>query len=83
MSATVGATYRYAHELGLAEQHADELSAEMTELDMHPGTEVVVHDVDGERGGLVIVEWADRSNNPRLTSIDPALFAEWFEEVPA
>ena len=82
MSATVGGTYRYVHELGLAEQHVDQLSAEMTELDMHPGTEVAVHDVDDERG-RVIVEWSDRGGNPRMTSIEPDRFAEWFEEVPA
>lgn len=73
----VGCRYQYSHTIGLAEHHASgALSAEMAELDLHPGTEVTVHDVDVERGGLVLVEWADRGGNPRITSVDPELF-EW------
>lgn len=76
----VDSRYRYAHTVGLGAHHA-ELSAEMTELDMAPGTEVIVHDVDQERGGLVLLEWVDRPGNPRMTSVDPQLFGQLFEAV--
>lgn len=81
-SPAAGSRYRYSNTLGLAEHHASgALTAEMTELDMRPGTEVTVTDVDDERGGLVLVEWADRSSNPRITSVDPELFEWAFEPI--
>lgn len=79
-----GGRFRYMNTTGLAEHYASgALNAEMTELDLHPDTEVTVTGVDDERGGLVLVEWTDRSGNPRMTSIEPDHFGEWFEEVPA
>ena len=68
--------YTYQHTVGLAAHHA-ELSAEMAALDLAPDTPVTVVGHDAERD-LVIVEWQDSSGNPRTTSVDPLLFAEYF-----
>jgi hypothetical protein len=69
--------YVYRATAGLAAQHVDGLPAEMHELDLHPGTSVTVVGHDDDRG-LVLVEWTDRSGNPRITSVDPAMLAEHF-----
>jgi hypothetical protein len=74
-------TYRYRADTGLAATLVDrQLPAEMAELDLHPGTEVTVHGYDDDRD-LVLVEWSDRSGNPRITSVEPATFAANFEKV--
>lgn len=72
-------TFRYAAAAGLAAQYVGDLSAEMRDLDMPPGTVVTVVGHDDERD-LVLVEWTDLSGNGRVTSIEPAVFAENFTE---
>lgn len=80
----VGDIYRHAAEQGLAARArvadvgvSDELSSEMTELDLQPGTEVTVAGYDDQRG-LVLVEWTDAQGNPRITSVTPDDFAANF-----
>jgi hypothetical protein len=87
----VGATYRYRHELGLGDAASgpDVDLAQvpvtpgvpdgpaMSELDMQPGTTVVVCGHDEDRD-LVLVEWTDMQGNPRTTSVEQAAFAEHF-----
>lgn len=73
-----GARFTYDAPDGLGAQAAGGgLSGEMTELDLHPGTEVKVAGYDDERD-LVLVEWTDRAGNPRITSVEPAHFADYF-----
>jgi hypothetical protein len=86
----VGSRYRYNHTEGLGQQHTDQdLSTvehpstpglTMADLDLEPGTVVVVDEHDQERD-LVLVGWVDRAGNPRVTSIDPAVFADHFERI--
>jgi hypothetical protein len=74
----IGVAYRYVAESGLAARHVDgELSAEMHALDLHPDTVVAVAGWDDDRG-LVLVEWTDAHGTPRVTSVEPAVFAEHF-----
>jgi hypothetical protein len=82
----IGARYRYAASTGLAAQAriadpdvGDELASEMQELDMHPDTVVTVRDYDLVRD-LIVVEWADRSGNPRMTSIEADQFDDQFTQ---
>jgi hypothetical protein len=77
----VGARYRHDSQQGLAQRLVgDALSPDMRALDMPPGAEVTVLDHDADRD-LVLVEWIDTHGNPRVTSIEPAVFAEHFTEV--
>lgn len=79
--ATVGAAYTYTADVGLGRMHADrDLHPDHASLDLQPGTEVTVAGHDEERG-LVLVEWADTSGNPRITSVDPDLFGRHFEQA--
>jgi len=48
------------------------LTAEMTELDLKPGTPVTVHEIDPE--GWVIVDWVDDVSIGRLTAVEPVEF---------
>jgi hypothetical protein len=78
----IGQKYVYKHNegKGLGAHHADgELSSEMAELDMKPGTEVVVV-AENDKGEL-IVAWPDinRPDFPRHTSITADFFGEHFE----
>jgi aminoglycoside N3'-acetyltransferase len=50
-----------------------DLTAEMTELDLKPGTVVTVHSLDAE-SAWPIVGWTDDVGIDRLTSIEPAVF---------
>lgn len=79
-----GARYRHTAEKGLAARArvadpdvSDDLSAEMTDLDMHPDTTVTVAGYDDERD-LVLVDWTDLQGNLRTTSVELAQFAEHF-----
>jgi hypothetical protein len=77
----IGSRWTYTAETSLGQKHASgALPAEMVELDLHPGTTVAVAGHDHERG-LVLVEWTDRSGNPRTTSVEPATFADHFTEA--
>lgn len=81
---SVGAEYTYdpQHGSGFGRQHkGEELTAEMQELDLHPGTPVKIIDIDEESGGRVHVEWTDRKDLPRITSIDPQEFDDDFKKV--
>ncbi len=88
--AEVGHRYVYHGSAGLAEVLLGQpVTAEQRDLDMHPGTEVVVealvpakepgaHD-DSEDSA--VVSWRDRSNNPRQTSVGIGRFGELFESM--
>lgn len=66
-----GAKYSYDGEKGLGAQHAPrDLSSEMHDLDLHPGTEVKVCGYDDDRD-LVLVEWVDMQGTMRITSVEP------------
>lgn len=76
----VGSRHRFTADRGLAAQAriadpdvSDELPSEHADLDLTEGTTVVVSGFDEDRG-LLLVEWTDRSGNPRITSVEPATF---------
>lgn len=82
-----GDAYRHAADTGLGADARDAdadlvgaLPTEMAELDLHPGVEVTVEGYDDDRD-LVLVSWTDGAGNPRITSVEPADFAERFEKV--
>lgn len=73
----VGDIYTYEGPAGLAETLLGRpLTAEMTELDLHPGTKVTVREVEDD--DTVHVEWTDRSGNPRATGVPVDAFSEHF-----
>jgi hypothetical protein len=53
-----------------------ELTAEMTELDLKPGTEVTYMQDDDE--GWALVQWVDGVGIDRITAIDPDQFSSDF-----
>jgi hypothetical protein len=73
----VGDTYVMRHSQGLAGAVVENLDPFMSALDMAPDTEVKVSGFDKERD-LVLVEWVDRFDNPRITSIEPDVFKDRF-----
>ena len=78
---TVGSTYRYAADIGLGAAHADgDLHPDMHALDLPPDEEVTVAGHDDDRD-LVLLAWTDRAGTPRVTSVDPDLFADRFVNV--
>jgi hypothetical protein len=58
----------------------EELTAEMTALDLAPGTEVSYLE-DDQDSGWPLVEWVDSVNIDRITTIDPDIFRNDF--IPA
>jgi hypothetical protein len=58
----------------------EELTAEMTELDLKPGTEVsfLEYDVDS---GWPLVEWVDNVGIDRITTIEPDSFTNDFTSI--
>lgn len=73
--------FRYSHELGFGEAARGEaLDEDMALLDMPPGTEVQVIAYDDD-SGWPLVQWADRSGNARITTIDPEVFDSDFVKV--
>jgi hypothetical protein len=81
----LGDRYTFAGDVGLAAAAReadsnvdDHLTAEHAELDLTPGTAVTVCGYDDERD-LVLVEWTDVKETPRVTSIDPAMFELQFD----
>jgi hypothetical protein len=73
-----GSAYTYGGEQGLGATHSSrDLSSEMHDLDLHPGTAVKVHGYDDDRD-LVLIEWTDLAGNPRITSVEPERFAHDF-----
>jgi hypothetical protein len=82
-----GTAYVYSADAGLAARArvadpdlTDELPTEMAALDMAPGTEVTVDGYDKDRD-LVLVGWTDSAGTPRVTSVEPDVFAETFEKA--
>lgn len=76
MTAVPGNAYTYdpAHGMGFgASARGEDLTAEMTELDLKPGSTVTVLELDAE-SGWPIVQWTDDVGIGRLTTIDPAVF---------
>jgi hypothetical protein len=49
-----------------------ELTAEMTELDLKPGTEVTY--LQDDDAGWALVQWVDGKDLDRITAIEPAQF---------
>ena len=79
-NAEIGAMYVYNHTVGLgAEAKGDVLTAEMDELDMQPGTEVVVLAIDDE--GWPIANWTDSHGIDRNTAIETTTFGNYFDKV--
>ena len=66
-----------------ASHKGQELTAEMTALDLAPGTHVVVHDIieGGPNDQWPLLEWTDSVGTPRITSFDPDEFAGDFQPV--
>jgi len=72
-------TYDPGHGQGFGESHlGSPLTAEMTELDLKPGKNVTVIDINEEDGGRIHAEWVDDVNLDRITSFDPDEFAADF-----
>jgi len=66
--------YQPAHGAGYGEAAlGQELTAEMTELDLKPGTEVTFLEYDAD-SGWPLVQWVDGVGIDRITTIDPAVF---------
>lgn len=81
-----GDSYRHTADAGLGARARDAdgdlvgaLPTEMAQLDMPPGAVVTVTGVDDDRG-LVLLEWTDGNDTPRITSVDPEQFARDFEK---
>jgi hypothetical protein len=75
-----GDHYVYEHSKGLGhEARGDVLTAEMNELDMQPGTEVVVVVIDD--AGWPIVNWTDQKGLDRMTAIETTTFGTYFTKV--
>lgn len=75
-----GDKFVYAHPEGKGYGEASksdagfgELSAEMTELDLKDGQEVVFMDYDAD-SEWPVVEWVDGTGIDRITTIDPDIF---------
>jgi hypothetical protein len=74
-----GSRHVYQHMVGLGELHNPDISAEMADLDLKPGTPVKVVGHDEDRN-LVLLEWTDAQGNPRITSVEPDVFTAHFEK---
>jgi hypothetical protein len=73
--------FRYSHDVGFGEAARGEaLDDDMAELDMPPGTDVQVIAHDDE-SGWPLVQWADKTGNTRITTIDPDVFDRDFIKV--
>lgn len=73
--------YNPAHGLGYGHNaRGEELTAEMHELDLKPGTPAELLDID-EETGYVIVKWIDDIGIDRNTSVEPSQFDAEFEVV--
>jgi len=79
----LGDTYTYVHPdgLGFGEQSKGEpLTAEMAELDLKSGEEVVFLAED-EDSGSPIIEWTDAKGINRITTVDAIDFGLYFQEA--
>jgi hypothetical protein len=78
-----GDRYIYSHESGMgfgAAALGQPLTAEMTELDLKDGQEVIFLQNDDD-SAWPIIEWTDAVGINRITTIDPALFESSFHPV--
>lgn len=67
-------TYTHAEGKGFGEAaKGDVLTAEMAELDLKDGQEVIFLEYDAD-SDWPIVEWTDGTGIDRITTIDPVLF---------
>lgn len=79
----IGADYTYSpnHGNSFGKQHkGSELTAEMTELDLKPGTATTVLDIEADTG-RILVEWIDDKEIGRITSIDQQEFNTDFKKA--
>jgi hypothetical protein len=85
MAAEEGAQYTYepGHGKGFGENALGApLSAEMSELDLTPGTLVTVLELDkgeGETAGWPLVQWVDAKGLDRITTVEPSEFDADFQ----
>ena len=80
MPAEPGDKYNYSHPEGAGfgkNALGQDLSAEMTELDMADGTPVTVLELDAD-SGWPLVQWVDAKGIDRITTIEPELFDLYF-----
>jgi len=80
----VGERYIFqpADGVGHGESHkGSPLTAEMTALDLAPGTEVLVYEIE-EATGRPILDWTDSTGQDRMTSFDPDEFSGDFQPIP-
>jgi hypothetical protein len=76
----VGESYTYTHKQGQGYGQmaaGGTISAEMTEIDMTNGTVVIVEDMD-ESTGWPVVSWTDGVGIGRMTTVDLAIFEQYF-----
>lgn len=72
-NASPGDKFAYVHpeQKGYGEHHlGEQLTAEMTELDLVNGTEVTLLEYDADTG-WPLVQWTDLKGLPRITTINP------------
>lgn len=78
------ATHKYVHPEGLGFGHyhkGADLTAEMSELDLHDGTEVEHLGTTDDENDVELVAWVDQNGLDRITSIDREFFDTYFQEV--
>lgn len=76
MPAVPGGDYVFdpAHGKGFGESaRGTELADEMAELDLQPGADVTVLELDAD-SGWPIIQWTDSTGRSRLTTIEPEVF---------
>jgi hypothetical protein len=74
-------TYDPAHGTGLGHNAAgNPLTAEMSELDLVPGTTVEVLELDAD-SDWPLVQWTDGTGINRITTIEPNVFDQDFAPV--
>ena len=75
-------TYQPADGKGHGESHKGvPLTAEMTALDLAPGTEVLVYEINVDTD-WPILNWTDSTGIDRMTTFDPDEFAGDFQPLP-
>jgi hypothetical protein len=80
MPATTGDEYLYNPGHGNGYGHnakGQELTSEMTELDLKPNTEVTFLEFDAD-SDWPLVEWVDGQGIDRITTIEPSSFTDDF-----
>jgi hypothetical protein len=81
--ASTGDRFAYGHPTGAGFGEAakgEALTAEMSELDLKDGQEVVFMEYDAD-SDWPIISWTDAVGIERITTVDPALFDSNFQPV--